>query len=115
MWGRIAKRIPVMAGAGFATGYAGLYTQTPDSHPVIDRVEGVDGLYICTGFSGHGFKLSPAVGLLVSELVLDGKASTIDIAPLRMSRFAEGDLNLPGHGFRGAGLRLDTKSAIAFG
>ena len=100
VWGRIARRIPAMADAEFATGYAGLYTQTPDSHPVIDRVDGVDGLYICTGFSGHGFKLSPAVGLLVSELVLDGKASTIDITPLRMSRFAEGDLNLPGYGFR---------------
>ncbi len=100
VWGRIALRIPAMADAEFATGYAGLYTQTPDSHPVIDRVDGVDGLYICTGFSGHGFKLSPAVGLLVSELALDGKASTIDITPLRMSRFAEGDLNLPGYGFR---------------
>ena len=100
VWGRIARRIPAMADAEFATGYAGLYTQTPDSHPVIDGVDGVDGLYICTGFSGHGFKLSPAVGLLVSELVLDGRASTIDITPLRMSRFAEGDLNLPGYGFK---------------
>ena len=100
VWGRISRRIPAMADAEFATGYAGLYTQTPDSHPVIDRVDGVDGLYICTGFSGHGFKLSPAVGLLVSELVLDGKASTIDIHPLRMARFADGDLNLPGYGFR---------------
>ena len=100
VWGRIARRIPAMADAEFATGYAGLYTQTPDSHPVIDRVDGVEGLYICTGFSGHGFKLSPAVGLLVSELVLDGKASAIDITPLRMARFAEGDLNLPGYGFR---------------
>ena len=100
VWGRIARRIPAMADAEFATGYAGLYTQTPDSHPVIDRVEGVEGLYVCTGFSGHGFKLSPAVGLLVSELVLDGKASTIDITPLRMSRFGEGELNLPGYGFR---------------
>ena len=100
VWGRIARRIPAMADAEFATGYAGLYTQTPDSHPVIDRVDGIDGLYVCTGFSGHGFKLSPAVGLLVSELVLDGKATTIDITPLRMSRFAEDDLNLPGYGFR---------------
>ena len=100
VWGRIARRIPAMADAEFATGYAGLYTQTPDSHPVIDRVDGVDGLYVCTGFSGHGFKLSPAVGLLVSELVLDGKATTIDITALRMSRFAEGELNLPGYGFR---------------
>ena len=100
VWGRISRRIPAMADAEFATGYAGLYTQTPDSHPVIDRVDGVDGLYVCTGFSGHGFKLSPAVGLLVSELVLDGRATTIDIGRLRMSRFAEGDLNLPGYGFK---------------
>ena len=100
VWGRIARRIPAMADAEFATGYAGLYTQTPDSHAVIDRVDGIDGLYVCTGFSGHGFKLSPAVGLLVSELVLDGNATTIDITPLRMSRFVEDDLNLPGYGFR---------------
>ena len=100
VWTRIARRIPAMAGAEFAAGYAGLYTQTPDSHPVIDRVDGIDGLYICTGFSGHGFKLSPAVGLLVSELVLDGQTATIDLSPLRMSRFAEGHLNLPGYGFR---------------
>ena len=100
VWTRIARRIPAMADAELAAGYAGLYTQTPDSHPVIDRVDGVDGLYICTGFSGHGFKLSPAVGLVVSELVLDGEARAIDISPLRMSRFAEGELNLPGYGFR---------------
>lgn len=100
VWTRIARRIPAMAHAELAAGYAGLYTQTPDSHPVIDRADGIDGLYICTGFSGHGFKLSPAVGLLVSELALDGQAATIDIAPLRMSRFAEDDLNLPGYGFR---------------
>ena len=100
IWTRLARRIPLMADAEYSTGYAGLYTSTPDSHPVMDRVKGVDGLYVCTGFSGHGFKLSPAVGLLMAELVLDGRATTIDINPLRMSRFAEGDLNLPGYGFR---------------
>jgi glycine/D-amino acid oxidase-like deaminating enzyme len=100
IWTRLARRIPLMADAEYSTGYAGLYTSTPDSHPVMDRVDGVDGLYVCTGFSGHGFKLSPAVGLLMAELVLDGRATTIDISPLRMSRFAEGDLNLPGYGFK---------------
>ena len=64
-----------------------------DSHPVIDRVEGIEGLYICTGFSGHGFKLSPIVGVIMAELVLDGSATSIDISPLRMSRFREGRLN----------------------
>ena len=100
VWSRLAKRVPVMAEAQYSTGYAGLYTTTPDSHPVMDRVEGIDGLYVCTGFSGHGFKLSPMVGVLMAELMLDGGATSIDISPLRMSRFREGDLNLPSYGFR---------------
>ena len=100
VWSRLAKRVPVMAEAQYSTGYAGLYTTTPDSHPVMDRVEGIDGLYICTGFSGHGFKLSPMVGVLMAELILDGAATSIDISPLRMSRFREGDLNLPSYGFK---------------
>ena len=89
-----------MAEAQYSTGYAGLYTTTPDSHPVMDRVEGIDGLYICTGFSGHGFKLSPMVGILMAELMLEGQATSIDISPLRMSRFREGDLNQPAYGFK---------------
>jgi sarcosine oxidase subunit beta len=66
----------------------------------MDRVEGIEGMYVCTGFSGHGFKLSPMVGVLMAELVLDGQATTIDIAPLRMSRFQEGKLNQGGYGFK---------------
>ena len=100
VWTRLARRIPVMAEAEYTTGYAGLYTSTPDSHPIMDRVEGIDGLYICTGFSGHGFKLSPMVGVLMAELMLDGKATTIDISTLRMSRFREGKLNRPRYGFK---------------
>jgi len=100
IWGRLTKRIPDMEGAQFTTGYAGLYTTTPDLHPVIDRVDGIQGLYICTGFSGHGFKLSPTVGIVMSELVLDGAASTVDISTLRMSRFAEGDFNETRYTFR---------------
>ncbi len=100
VWSRLVRRIPAMEEAEFSTGYSGLYTSTPDSHPVIDKVEGIDGLYICTGFSGHGFKLSPMVGVLMAELMLDGQATTIDISPLRMSRFREGDLNSPSYGFK---------------
>ncbi len=100
VWTRLARRIPVMAEAEYTTGYAGLYTSTPDSHPIMDKVEGIDGLYICTGFSGHGFKLSPMVGVLMAELILEGKATTIDISTLRMSRFREGELNQPAYGFK---------------
>ena len=99
VWQRLARRIPPIADAELATGYAGLYTNTPDSHPVMDRIDGVDGLYLCSGFSGHGFKLSPMVGVLMAELIGSGAVTTMDIAPLRFSRFAEGDLNNAGYGF----------------
>jgi glycine/D-amino acid oxidase-like deaminating enzyme len=100
VWSRLTRRIPAMAQATYNTGYAGLYTSTPDSHPIMDRVEGIEGLYICTGFSGHGFKLSPMTGVLMAELILDGQAATIDISPLRMSRFKDGQLNQSGYGFK---------------
>ena len=99
VWQRLARRIPPIAEAELAAGYAGLYTNTPDSHPVMDRIDGVDGLYLCSGFSGHGFKLSPMVGVLMAELIAKGRAVTMDITPLRFSRFAEGDLNNAGYGF----------------
>ena len=99
VWQRLARRIPPIADAELAAGYAGLYTNTPDSHPIMDRIDGVDGLYLCTGFSGHGFKLSPMVGVLMAELIGNGDASTMDISPLRFSRFAEGELNNGGYGF----------------
>ena len=51
-------------------------------------------------FSGHGFKLSPMVGVLMAELILDKHATTIDISPLRMERFREGQLNQSGYGFK---------------
>ena len=100
VWLRLTRRLPDIANGEYFTGYAGLYTTTPDLHPVIDRVEGVEGLYICTGFSGHGFKLSPAVGIVMAELILDGAARTVDISTLRMSRFQDGDLNSITYKFR---------------
>ena len=100
VWTRLARRIPAMEEATYNTGYAGLYTSTPDSHPILDRVEGIDGLYVCTGFSGHGFKLSPMVGVLMAELILDGQATTVDISPLRASRFEEDLPNQPGYNFK---------------
>ena len=99
VWQRLARRIPPIADAELAAGYAGLYTNTPDSHPIMDRIDGIDGLYLCSGFSGHGFKLSPMVGVLMAELIAHGAARTMDITPLRFSRFAEGKLNSAGYGF----------------
>ncbi len=90
--GKLARRIPGMADAYYRGGWSGLFTTTPDWHPVLDAVPGVGGLYCGIGFSGHGFKLSPAIGKAVAELVVEGRARDVDLTPLRFTRFAEGDL-----------------------
>ena len=51
----------------------------------------IEGAYRAAGFSGHGFKMSPIVGQLMAELIVDGKTSALDIAPLRHARFDEND------------------------
>ena len=89
---KLARRVPGMADAYYRGGWSGLFTTTPDWHPILDAVPGVSGLYCAIGFSGHGFKLSPAIGKSVAELVVEGRARDVDLTPLRFTRFTEGDL-----------------------
>jgi glycine/D-amino acid oxidase-like deaminating enzyme len=88
---RLARRYPTMHRGYGRGGYGALYGITPDWHPILDRLPGIDGAWCAVGFSGHGFKMSPIVGQLMSELIVDGKAGTLDIGPLRLARFAEND------------------------
>ena len=87
---RAARRLPTLAAAEVMRGVTGVYDVTPDSRPLLGYVPQVEGLYLCAGFSGMGFKLSPAIGLVMSELIIDGKAKTVDITPFRPNRFQEG-------------------------
>jgi len=89
---RLIRRMPQMADSYFRGGWSGLFTITPDWHPILGQIPGVEGLYCAVGFSGHGFKLSPAIGQGMAELITEGEARVVDLAPLRYSRFAEGDL-----------------------
>jgi sarcosine oxidase subunit beta len=89
---RLARRIPGMSDSYFRGGWSGLFTTTPDWHPILDSVPAIEGLFCAVGFSGHGFKLSPAIGKAVAELVAEGKARDVDLSPLRFNRFTEGDL-----------------------
>ena len=86
------KRLPLLEHAGRMAHWAGLYEVTPDAHPIFGAAPQVDGYYVVTGFSGHGFMHGPVAGLLMSELILDGQATTLDISTLDISRFAEGRL-----------------------
>jgi glycine/D-amino acid oxidase-like deaminating enzyme len=87
---QLAQRYPAMQRAGMRRGYAGCYTMTPDGKMIVDRAPGIDGLYIGAGFSGTGFKLSPAIGIALAELALQGKATTVEVAAFRAERFAQG-------------------------
>lgn len=89
---RAMARLPILETAGRLTEWAGLYEVTPDAHPIIGPVAAVLGLYVVTGFSGHGFMHGPIAGLLVAEQIVDGTAHTLDISSLRAERFAEGQL-----------------------
>ncbi len=88
---QIVKRYPAMGRSFGRGGYSGLYTLTPDSHPILGESPGVRGLYLAVGFSGHGFKLSPAVGRGIAELVSTGAYQTLDLSPLRAERYARGE------------------------
>jgi glycine/D-amino acid oxidase-like deaminating enzyme len=88
---RASRRVPKIENAEVMRGVTGVYDMTPDARPLLGQVPGVEGLYICAGFSGMGFKISPAIGLVISELILDGAATTVDISAFRPTRFAEGE------------------------
>jgi len=88
---RLSRRYPGMHRGYGRGGYGALYAITPDWHPILDRLPGCEGVYVAAGFSGHGFKMSPMIGQLMSELVIDGQAASLDITPLRLARFAEND------------------------
>jgi sarcosine oxidase, subunit beta len=86
---RLSHRFPVLAEGRIARGYAGCFDVTPDWHPILDRV-GPEGFHVAAGFSGHGFKLSPAVGQMVAALIAEGPTAHADLPTFRLSRFVEG-------------------------
>jgi sarcosine oxidase subunit beta len=89
---RSLYRVPALERTRIAGGWAGLYEISPDNHAVIGGFPELEGFVCACGFSGHGFQHSPAAGMLVAELVSAGKTQTLDIHPLRPTRFREGAL-----------------------
>jgi sarcosine oxidase subunit beta len=84
------ERWPVLERAEIMTGWAGLYEVTPDHQAIIGPAPEAANLWLCCGFSGHGFMQAPAIGELVADMMV-GKDPGIDLRSLRPSRFAEGD------------------------
>ncbi len=94
---RIIRRVPGLIDGTFRTSHSGQDGLTPDQRPILGPA-GPSGLYLDCGHSGTGFKTAPAVGLGMSELILDGAATSVDIAPFAFERFAEGRLLAGEHG-----------------
>ncbi len=89
---QMLHRYPPMELSESMGGYASLYSVTPDWHPIIDKLPPGSGCFICSGFSGHGYKLGPAVGLMVADMVTGESNPEFPTDLFRFSRFAEGDL-----------------------
>ncbi len=85
------QRMPLLEHASRASHWAGLYEVTPDAHPIFGGCD-LEGFTMCTGFSGHGFMHGPVAGKLMSEYIVDGKFSTLDVSLLDLARFEEGRL-----------------------
>jgi sarcosine oxidase subunit beta len=87
---RVARRYPLMERGTSAGGWASLYDITPDWHPIMGALPGVEGLYCAAGTSGHGFKLGPAVGEMMADLIVHGEKDEADINMFSFDRFVEG-------------------------
>jgi len=71
--------------------WAGMIDVTPDEIPVLGPIPGMPGLFVATGFSGHGFGIGPAAGYVMAQLAV-GERPIVDLHPFRFTRFAEGDV-----------------------
>jgi sarcosine oxidase subunit beta len=86
-----AGRVPALGRSVVQGGWAGIYDESPDSHPVLDELPGVEGLFLALGFSGHGFKLSPMVGRWMANMIAGGRVAAPELWPFRATRWIENE------------------------
>lgn len=91
----LRKRVPGFSELKLVESWAGMVDATPDVVPVMDRIDSVPGLYLATGFSGHGFGIGPGAGKVMAELVT-GESPRFDLSRFRFSRFSDGSKMRPG-------------------
>lgn len=85
---RLARDCPYFAEARLTQCWGGLIDVTPDVLPTISAIDGHPGLFVATGFSGHGFGIGPSAGWLAADLVM-GDRPLVDPSPFRFARFGE--------------------------
>jgi sarcosine oxidase subunit beta len=80
-------RLPALSDASISHAWAGLYEMSPDGNPIVGAAEGVEGLFLINGFSGHGFQHSPAAGRILAD-VIAGRDPRFDLTPFAHGRFS---------------------------
>jgi sarcosine oxidase subunit beta len=88
---RLCTRVPSMETGAVHAGHTGILLHSRDKHALLGPAPEVEGFYCAVGMSGHGFKEAPVVGKAMAELILHGRAEVVDITPLRLTRFEEGE------------------------
>jgi len=83
------QKLPVLREVAFLESWSGMIDATPDAVPVMDSVDPIEGLFVATGFSGHGFGIGPAAGRIMANLIQQ-KPVEHDISRFRFSRFSDG-------------------------
>ena len=96
----VSRRCPALADAASEGGYASLYAITPDWHPIVGEVPAGSGFHVCAGFSGHGFKLGPAVGVMMADLLTEVAEPQFDPVMFRPERWDEEQSVDGGYRFR---------------
>ena len=86
---QLSAQWPVFAKAQIAQSWAGYIDMTPDEIPVIAPISAQPGLFMATGFSGHGFGIGPGAGELMADLIM-GRNPVVDPTPFRFERFSDG-------------------------
>lgn len=86
----LVEAFPALKGIAIDRAWAGWIDTTPDLVPVIDEMAQLPGLFIASGFSGHGFGIGPGAGLLCAQMVTNHPLYT-DAAPYRLARFDKGN------------------------
>ena len=89
VWPMIAERVPAFAAVKVVNAWVGYYEySTFDQNGIVGRHPEIANMLVATGFSGHGIQQSPATGRAVSELIVDGRYRTLDLAPFGFERIA---------------------------
>lgn len=86
---RLIDRFPQFKGIELQESWAGMIDAMPDFVPVMDEVPSQKGVFIATGFSGHGFGIGPAAGRVMADMIA-GKPEGHNLARFRFNRFTDG-------------------------